>query len=355
MHLLQVHHALAPPFADIARSYVAAAARNGWEVHTVVLRGAAEGLDGTVTALELPHSALSGLKLGALTTFRRALTARPSLVIAHRFKPLYLAALGTSAPVLGVAHEFGFCARASRRLLLQALGSRVSLAGVSRAVAAELSAVVGASRVHHLPNVLDLANPPPLLDRDAARAALLGARAADDRRWVAFFGRLHRKKSLRLLLEAFAELRRAPRFADVRLLLVGDGPERVTLGAQVERLGLENDVVFAGFVPDARRYLAGVDLLVQCSGPAEAFGMTVLEAVWAGIPAVTSDVGGPAELFPGLLPRFRSGDPASLAATMAAALDDPAELRPARDELERRYSVPALADRLARLADELVH
>ena len=287
MRLLQVHHSFAPPFADVARSYAAAAELNGWAVHTVVLTGEpVDGLAGEVTALALPHSALSGLKLGALAAFRRALPGGVSLIIAHRFKPLYLAALGASAPLVGVAHEFGFCRRVSRRLLLRFLGQRLRLAGVSRAVTVELGAAIGAARTLHLGNVLDTTA--TAVERSVARARLIGdARASDTGRWIAHVGRLHPKKSLPVLIDAFAQLRRIGRFADLRLLLVGDGPERGRLMTQVAALGLERDVLFAGFIPDAGRLLGGVDLLVQCSGAAEAFGMTVLEAVRAGTPVVT--------------------------------------------------------------------
>src|SRR5207244_10194022 len=97
-----------------------------------------------------------------------------------------------------------------------------------------------------------------------------------------FVGRLAREKGVPLLLDAMAGLP-----AKVWLLLVGDGPERRELEAQVQRLGLTDRVVFAGeqdhaHVVDA---LGASDLFVF-PAHTDAAGLAVPEAIAAGRAAV---------------------------------------------------------------------
>ncbi|MBF4212284.1 glycosyltransferase, partial [Pseudomonas donghuensis] len=54
--------------------------------------------------------------------------------IAHRFKPIYVALLGTGLPVIGVHHAFGDYQRKGRRLFANLFSKRLSLLGVSDAV-----------------------------------------------------------------------------------------------------------------------------------------------------------------------------------------------------------------------------
>ena len=56
-----------------------------------------------------------------------------SFCIAHRFKPIYVALLGTSLPVIGVHHAFGDYERKGRRIFANLFGKRLSLLGVSDA------------------------------------------------------------------------------------------------------------------------------------------------------------------------------------------------------------------------------
>ena len=67
--------------------------------------------------LEFSSKAVRGLKLGAIAALRKIAAARDfSFCIAHRFKPIYVALLGTRLPVIGVHHAFGDYQRGGRRL-----------------------------------------------------------------------------------------------------------------------------------------------------------------------------------------------------------------------------------------------
>lgn len=148
----------------------------------------------------------------------------------------------------------------------------------------------------------------------------------DDARVLGFIGSFYAYEGLDLLLEAFPHiLEQAP---DVRILLVGGGPQAERLEEQARRLGVADRVVFTGRVPHDRvqRYYDLVDLLVY---PRHSMRLTELvtplkplEAMAQGRLLVASDVGGHRELIrhgeTGWL--FRADDVESLARTVLDTL-----------------------------------
>ena len=115
----------------------------------------------------------------------------------------------------------------------------------------------------------------------------------------------------------------------LRLLLVGDGPERAALEARVEALGLRERVTFAGRVPHGQvpAWLNRLDIYVAASRlDSESFGVAIIEASSCGLPVVVSDAGGLPEVVrdgqTGLVvPR---NDPAALCAALIRLVSDDA-------------------------------
>lgn len=108
---------------------------------------------------------------------------------------------------------------------------------------------------------------------------------------ILYVGRLHEQKNVDLLLGAIAALRQEGR--DVRLNLVGDGPERANLTALSSSLGLEDVVTWLGW--RGKEQVAVLYRRADCFvNPSRYEGMpnTVLEAMASGLPVVASDVGG---------------------------------------------------------------
>lgn len=96
------------------------------------------------------------------------------------------------------------------------------------------------------------------------------------------------QKGLPTLLEAVGIVKaKGLRF---RLVLVGDGPLRPVLEADVARRGIGDVVEFVGWVPDARAVLPQFDVLVQ-SSYWEAMSIVILEAMAAGRPILATTVG----------------------------------------------------------------
>ncbi len=108
------------------------------------------------------------------------------------------------------------------------------------------------------------------------------------------------------------------------LVIVGDGEEKDALQAEIEKLGIANHVHLAGFQSDVAAWLAAFDLFVM---PSEQEGLctSLLDALYAGLPIIGSEVGGIPEIIEegvtGLLAAV--GDSAALAQAVSSLIRDP--------------------------------
>ncbi len=105
---------------------------------------------------------------------------------------------------------------------------------------------------------------------------------------VGTVGSLTAVKNQTLLISAVAQLTEAR--VDVRLLIVGDGPLRESLAQQAFEVGIADRVCFTGWREDVPALLSAMDAYV-CSSASEGMSNAVLEAMAAGLPIVTTDVG----------------------------------------------------------------
>jgi glycosyltransferase involved in cell wall biosynthesis len=113
----------------------------------------------------------------------------------------------------------------------------------------------------------------------------------EGKRILLFVGRLATEKRIDRLLQAFSQIHDL--FADVCMVLVGDGPQREWLQELAKELGVEDRVIFTGRVEGAPLYawyrLGGLFVLPS---DLERFGAVVNEALLAGIPVVCSNKAG---------------------------------------------------------------
>jgi glycosyltransferase involved in cell wall biosynthesis len=165
--------------------------------------------------------------------------------------------------------------------------------------------------------------------------------------------RLDEQKGLPFLLRAAAEL------PGVDFVLAGEGPERASLEALAEELGIAERVHFLGYRGDIPQLLAACDIFVLPS-LYEGSSLAVLEAMAAKRPVVSSAIGGTDELIDngadGLL--VEPGDAAGLARALRRLLDD-AGLRKAfaqraRERVERDFTPTAMTQRLEAIYEELL-
>ncbi len=212
--------------------------------------------------------------------------------------------------------------------------------GVSRYVTERLRTVNGtpAARTVCVYNGIDLApfaDPEPGLLQD-----LLGV--PRERQVVFFSGRAQPYKGIDVLIAAADMLRREGR--DVVFAVCGDGSALPRFQEDVRARGLEG-FHFLGRRTDVPRLLPSATVSVVPSVWAEAFGLTVVEAMAAGVAVVASRTGGIPELFEdgesGIL--VEPGEPADLARAIGELLDDPVRregiARAGREHARARFSI----------------
>jgi PEP-CTERM/exosortase A-associated glycosyltransferase len=228
----------------------------------------------------------------------------------------------------GTSKEWGLRYRMTRALETWAL-QRVDFATtICEGLRAEIAGTRGipASKIEVIPNAVDIADFSVGGQADPQLAASLGL---DGKMVLGFIGSFYAYEGLDLLLDAVpAMLAKRP---ELRVLLVGGGPQDQALRAQAERLGIAAQVVFTGRVPhsEVQRYYDLVDVLCY---PRHKMRLTdlvtplkPLEAMAQGRLMAASDVGGHKELIEdgrtGVL--FPAEDPQALASKVLALLDAP--------------------------------
>ncbi len=77
----------------------------------------------------------------------------------------------------------------------------------------------------------------------------------------------------------------------IRLILIGDGPERSSMERLVRDLGVEESTYFLGKIKETEKALCSADVYLMTS-ETESFGVSALEAMAAGVPVVSSNTGG---------------------------------------------------------------
>lgn len=296
----------------------------------------------------VPIGARSRQALPGLLRYLRA--ARPDLVITARdyIHVMMLAArrlsgLGRNAPALiwsfhthrasELAHQAGRADRLADALMRRQLNRVEGLVAVSQGVAAglvqDLSLPPG--RLATIPNPVWTASrrdarlgpcPHPWLE---GRAPMVRPFTDPAGPVLLAVGRLAPQKDFATLIAALALVQVS--VPGARLIILGEGPGRAALEAQIASAGLDGRVDLAGHVPDVLPYLARADLYVM-SSRWEGFPLALVEAMGCGAPVVSTDCpAGPHEILQGgrLGRLVDPGNPVALAEGIRAVLTDPGD------------------------------
>ena len=273
--------------------------------------------------------------VSALVCYATALIRRPALVHVHvasrasfwRKSPFFLLAFMLRVPAILHLHGAEFAVFYDRECgpLRKGLVSFI-FNRCARVVVLSAAWKQWAERMCSNPNVIAIYNPvlmpekiPPWAHRTRGR--------------VLFLGRLGKRKGSYDLLNAAAQI--APSRPDLQLLLGGDG-ELAEVGARAAELGLADKVELLGWVQgeDKVRLLATAVLYVLPSYN-EGLPVSVLEAMAAGLPILTTPVG---------------GIPEAVTDGVEGFLVEPGDVRALADRLERLLGDPELAKRMGQAA-----
>lgn len=198
---------------------------------------------------------------------------------------------------------------------------------------------------------------PPQRLNDAERARLRATLGfGTEHVVIGSVGRFDPIKNLPMLVESLGRV--AARDGRIRGLLVGDGPEYVSVNRLVRDAGLEQRVVLTGFREDARLLIQCMDVFVLPS-LSEGTSMALLEAMAAGIAVAVTAVGGNPEIVQAdagwVVP---SGDAAALASALEQAASS-AELRArfaqaGQERFRERFTFEGMIDRYRGIYGQLL-
>jgi alpha-1,6-mannosyltransferase len=216
----------------------------------------------------------------------------------------------------------------------------------------------GVPRVHRIPFGIDKQVFRPQRRSDEVRRELLGeAQASHPKAQLLLsVGRFASEKRWDVVIDAFLAYRARrlahPEAGPVVLAFFGDGPELARMEARAAGCP---DVRFLGFARGRERLasaLASADALLH-GCPYETYGLSIAEALSAGLPALVPDEGGAAEMLGDGAPRgglrYRALDVLACSSAIAAILERADALRPAA--IEQAATVPSVAESVEATAE----
>ncbi|MCR9197889.1 MAG: glycosyltransferase [Planctomycetaceae bacterium] len=170
--------------------------------------------------------------------------------------------------------------------------------------------------------------------------------------------RLHKLKDHQTALETIEVARRT--HPNVRLLIVGEGEERAAIEADIRQKNLECHVRLAGSRSDVADLLAAADTFLM-SSISEGIPLTIIEAMAAELPVVSTAVGGIPEMITsgqnGFLAPARQ--PAELSRCLVSLAQSPALRRKVgaagRRTAEEQFSLDSMLNGYRRLYQEMIH
>lgn len=230
----------------------------------------------------------SGALPSRLVRYKREIGARsPDLLITYNWGAIEWAMAGRLAGVPHIHIEDGFGPEEAQRQLPRRVWTRRLTLRASQIVVPSLTLQALARDVWRLPQqrLHCIPNGIAPLDRYSTRIEELGLNLPPGLPRIAWAGAVRREKNLIRLLRAFAPLK-----SDAVLLVIGDGPELDAVLREAEALSLGPSIRFLGRREDVRDILMQCDLMAL-SSDTEQMPLAVLEAMDAGLPIASTDVG----------------------------------------------------------------
>jgi len=290
------------------------------------------------------------------------------LLHTHRYKENFLGSL--AARMIGMKHVvctvhgmpepfrglknikssfYSFLDRQISRFLLE------KIIAVSEDIRNTLSKKISEEKLITVHNGIDLNRLQLTRNRLEVRKSLV---LSDDLFVIGSVGRMMPVKGYKYLLEAFKIM--LEKRSALRLVLVGDGPERGPLEEYAKQLEISKYIIFVGFQPDVAEVINIMDIFVL-SSLHEGISISLLESLALGVPVVVTDVGGNPEV----VEEGRHGyfvpprNPQELARTCMELLGDTEKRRifgeKGKMHIRQNFSKEAMAKKTRRIYIDLLN
>ena len=251
----------------------------------------------------------------------------------------------------------GFRSTFLGRIKVQCLKQTVGMfVAITKGIEEDLRRLgIPSKQLARIPNGIELNDFSQSHDRERVKSELGWG---SETKVVTFVGRLIDVKGVDWLLRVWRDVVQQETLG--RLLIIGDGPERPALEAQIRSLGLTDSVALVGRQEDVFKFLAVTDVFVLPSR-LEGVSNALLEAMSQGLPVIVADdeLGGNREVVDDRIDGYvvKIGDDRSFAEILVKLLRD-AELRnkmgrKAKHKIEQRFSMDSVVDGYCRIYSEL--
>jgi N-acetyl-alpha-D-glucosaminyl L-malate synthase BshA len=200
------------------------------------------------------------------------------IYLQQRYLPFVTTLHGTDITLIGARRSFLPVTKFS-------IAQSDAVTAISQFLADETKRIFDYDQVQVIPNFINAEN-----YSRVENAGLRKTLAPRDERLLMHVSNFRPVKRITDCIRTFAKMRE---HCDVcaRLVMCGDGPERAEAERLARELGVANDVLFVGSVPNIRDYLSVADVFLLPS-ESESFGLAALEAMACEVPVIASRVGG---------------------------------------------------------------
>lgn len=285
------------------------------------------------------------------------------IIHGHQYTPYtygWFAALLSRNPVIFTEHgrfypDFSTLKRRLINPVLQRRTAAITAISAATKLALEVYEFFDSDRIKVIYNgIADLST---TISAEQVQTLKQSLNLQDDAIVFGTISRLDPIKNQAMMLRAFQAAK--SRCPNIRLLVVGGGPERQNLEALQAQLGLQDSVIFTGFQPNPQVYLAAMDVFLLPS-LSEGTSMTLLEAMSFGKPTIATAVGGTPEIIKhgehGLLIQNKD-EPALTDAIVRLAQNGEQRIQlgtASRQQYRRAFTTPVMCSQYQQLYSQLV-
>ncbi|MBD3270744.1 glycosyltransferase [Candidatus Peregrinibacteria bacterium] len=224
---------------------------------------------------------------------------KPDIIHAHLWNPMackhvYLAATANRTPLITTEHDpfkLNFIKRIYKKIVLKFVDNIIAISDANKKLISELYPQ-HSNKIITVHNGIELNNnkTKPKKNNDYIHHVF---KSTKTHKIILSVAALHPRKGLKYLIGAYSKI--VKKFPKTRLIIAGNGPQKMELEKLIKNLNIDDKVFLLGQRDDISDIMKSADIFVLPS-LAEAFGLVILEAMREGLPIIATNSGGIPEI-----------------------------------------------------------